>query len=417
MEMVMQYVWQAGLWGRGVLTAVDGRRVEVIDRGTLNTSSGPDFFNAKVRIDNNIWVGNIEIHVRASDWYRHGHDGDAAYDNVVLHVVAVDDCEVYSGSEPSPVAQVVMRNAQAYREFYERLCDRDMPTLGCAGELGRLSGLEVADWLGSLGYERLQRKADDIAAMVERLHGDWSEASYITLARGLGFGTNAEPMEQLARSVPLKILGKHADRPLSVEAILLGQAGLLESVEFGEGESSPTADYEQRLKQEYEFMAVKFGLERPAHLRWKTGGIRPHSSPWRRITLLAAYVCAGIAGGAKLLELRDIDQALEMFRIESAACRLTQSSRMLLLINVVIPLMYARCEAEGRYDRTAVCPEMLQSLPAEDNRVTRLFAKVGITARDALSSQAVLELYNNYCTRRRCLSCRFAHRLLAKSKL
>ncbi len=429
MEMMMQYVWQTGIWGRGRLQAVDGRSIEVVDRGMLNTGPGPDFFNAKVKIDGQMWVGNIEIHVRASDWFRHGHDKDPAYDNVVLHIVAVDDCELRIASRDEAVAQVLMRDARSYYEFYEHLCNRDLPTLGCADRLCQLSSLEVADWLGSLGMERLQRKAGDIAEGVERMNGDWSEASYITLARGLGFGVNADAMERVARAMSLKILSKHADRRAYVEAMLMGQAGLLEPEANGLTTGEFADDYHRYLYDQYKFFATKFSLERPEHQAWRLGGIRPGNSPWRRLAMLAAYVCSGLAGGSRLMNCTDIDLMLEQLDIDSSeywhrhwrpgveapyARHLSVSSRNLLLVNVVLPLMYARAEATGRYDLTAVYSDMLQSIPAEDNRIVRLFSTVGLPVKNAFDSQAIVELYNNYCTSRRCLSCRFAHRLLAK---
>lgn len=422
MEMVMQYVWQTGAWGRGPIATVDGRRVDVVDRGTLNTGSGPDFFNAKVRIDGQLWIGNIEIHVRASDWYRHGHDSDTAYANVILHVVAVDDCEVTLPGTSAVIPQVLMRDAPRYKDFYDRLANRELPAVGCASRLPQLSALEREEWLANLGYARLQRKADDIAALVEKSAGDWSQTAFVILARGLGFGTNADAMERMARSLPLKILAKHADKRLALEAMLMGQAGLIQT-------DTPADDYHARLTDEYRFMVKKFNLEAPMGPEaWHFGAIRPDNTPWRRIALLAACVAEGVAGGSRLFELSSTDQALALFDLDispywqshsrpgveaTSSRRLSVASRNLLIINVILPLIYARAEAIGRYDRTAVCPDILQSLPAEDNRIVRLFSQAGITARDALASQAIIELYTSYCTQRRCLSCRFAHRLLA----
>ena len=151
MEMVMQYVWQTGAWGREPIATVDGRRVDLVHRGTLNTGSGPDFFNAKVRIDGQLWIGNIEIHVRASDWYRHGHDSDTAYANVILHVVAVDDCEVTLPGTSAVIPQVLMRDAPRYKDFYDRLANRELPAVGCASRLPQLTALEREEWLANLG--------------------------------------------------------------------------------------------------------------------------------------------------------------------------------------------------------------------------------------------------------------------------
>lgn len=429
MELLMQYVWQLGVFGRGKVTAVDGRCVEVIDRGTLNTGPGPDFFNAKVRVDGQLWAGNVELHVRASDWFRHGHQSDRAYGNVVLHVVAVDDAEVCINGRDEPVPQIVMGDVRRYQEFYDRLLNRDMPTLGCAPELRHLTSIEVAEWLACLGYARLQRKADAIADMVDHLRGDWSETSYIILARGLGFGTNADAMERVARAMPLRLLGRHSDSLRLVEAMLLGQAGLLEPQACGLDDGHYADDYHRYLLDQYRFFRTKFSLDGPLAPGWRTGGLRPGNSPWRRVAMLAQYVCLGLAGGSRLMEVTDLDAMLGVLDVELGEYwqkhwrpgaeapythRLSMSSRRLLLVNVVIPLIYARAEHTGRYDLTAAYADMLQQLEPEDNRIIRLFAQTGLPARDALESQALIELYNEYCTRRRCVSCRFAHRLLAR---
>ncbi len=428
-EKLMQYIWQTGLWGRGVLTTVDGHRVEIIDRGQLNTASGPDFFNAKIKIGDTTWAGNIECHVRASDWHRHGHDDDPAYDNVILHVVAADDCAITlpGGRE---VPQVVMENITYYHNFYDRLIHRDSASVPCAEQLSSLSQIEVAEWLGALGFERLHRKVGDIATLLTASHGDWAETAYIILARALGFGANADPMERVARSVPMKVLSKHSDQIYTLEAILLGQASLIDTGINALAPGSYADDYHRRLSEEYAFMAKKFSLTPVNIPGWKVGAVRPGNSPWRRLALLAALVRSNVVSGSRLFEVKDVEHARRLFdaatsdywqshwrfgATSTAVMEISRASRDILIINAVVPLMYARGEATADYHLMARATTMLQDMLPERNAIVRQFDSLGIVARDALDSQALIELYKVYCQQRRCISCRFAHRLLAKS--
>lgn len=210
MEMLMQHIWQHKMWsGAPGLHTVDGREIEVIDQGMLNTGPGPDFFNAKIRIGRAVWAGNVEVHVRASDWHAHGHDSDAAYRNVVLHVVSEDDCRISIDGRELP--QALLPLAPEVIERYESIT---RPRVGdaypCRDRLPEIPRLWIDDWMTALGYERLQTKADAALDLLDRNHGDWLETAYQFLARGLGFGANGEAMERTARSVPLRILFKHA---------------------------------------------------------------------------------------------------------------------------------------------------------------------------------------------------------------
>lgn len=224
MERLMQYVWQHRLIPGHGLATVDGRRVKVIDQGRLNTAPGPDFFNAKIEIDGKMWAGDVEIHVRASDWHRHGHDRDAAYDSVILHVVDRDDTMIHRRNG-EVIPQMALRCAADFGDSYRRLTDLAAgPVLACKGAIGDVPQVYLTDWIASLAAERLHEKADRIRALMERFQGDWTRAVFVTVARALGFGNNSQPFELLALSVPLKILFKHADSILAIEALLFGQS-------------------------------------------------------------------------------------------------------------------------------------------------------------------------------------------------
>lgn len=426
MERLMQYVWQHRLFPAEGLRTVDGERVTVIDQGRLNTSPGPDFFNAKVMIGGRLWAGDVEIHVRATDWHRHGHDGDPAYDSVILHVVDRDDTMVRR-SNGEIIPQLALPCSPQFGEHYRLLTDRAPgPVLACKATIGAIPGIYLTDWLSALALERLNEKADRITGLLARYAGDWDQVTFITLARALGFGVNAEPFERLAMSLPLKLMFKHADSILAIEAMLFGQSGLLDT--------APHADpYVQRLVTEYAFLSGKYGLRRPEGMRWKMGGIRPGGFPHRRIALLAAMAYSGFRLLAKIIAARDEDDIARLFEVElsgywrtrytfgaespSVPSGLSASSVRILMINVAAPLTMAYGVARGDIDATSRAVSFLEGLPPERNSVVSLFADAGVKVTDALVSQALIQLRRAYCEPRKCLFCRIGHRMLAAKAL
>ena len=424
MEKLMHYVWQHKLWLQGGATTVDGRRVRVIDPGLHNNDAGPDFFNAKLMIGEDMWCGNVEIHVKASDWYRHGHQNDRAYDSVVLHVVGSDDMRI-SRSDGAEIAQMVMSCAPDFSVSYDRMVNNDDEP-ACRREIGSLAPLYVTDWLSSLAYERLFQKVDRIGELYRRLNGNWNEVIYVTLARALGFGTNAEPFERLALATPLHCLMKHRDSAEAVEGTLFGQAGLLD-------DPADRSHYVGRMQQEYAFMSGKFGLSRPMSLGWKLSRMRPQNFPHRRIATLATLVCQGFCVATEIFNVATVADARRLFDIEltgywsrrynftaesaPSVRALSEASITLLIINVVAPLLYAYGQAFDDRGRMETAIDLLHALKPENNMIVRMFADAGIECRDAFTSQALVQLRRNYCEPRKCLYCRLGHRILSRKAL
>ncbi|MCI9607639.1 MAG: DUF2851 family protein [Muribaculaceae bacterium] len=420
MEKLMQYVWQQRLWPVGEMRTVDGKRVEVIDPGLLNTDAGPDFFNAKVAIAGETWVGNVEIHYRASDWARHHHDDDRAYDSVILHVVDKDDA-VVRRPDGQVVPQMRMPCDPGLNSRYSELVGRADIDLPCAREIAALPPVYTTDWISSLAYERIYEKADRVEAIRSRLSGDWEQTCYVTVARGLGFGINSEPFERLALSLPLMFIGKHSDNLTSIEALLFGQSGLLDA--------RPGDEYAARLKKEYDFFAVKFGLRRPESLGWKMARMRPANFPHRRIAVLAAMLHGGFRMMSRIVDVQDIDTACALFTPDLSpywqgrcsfgapggrmSCSLSRSSALVMVINVVVPLMMAYGISHGDSSLTDRAVELLHEIKAEKNSIVELFERAGLKVNDAFSSQGVIQLRRNYCEKRKCLFCRIGHRKLS----
>jgi hypothetical protein len=452
MEKLMQFIWQHRLWDNAPLFTADGKRVRIIHPGSLNENAGPDFFNASIEIDGQRWAGNIEIHVKASDWYRHGHDHDAAYDSVILHVVQESDLQVMR-SDGKPIPQICVRCTAEAAARCNMLMSSASASLPCARTIAATEKIYHTDFLTALSFERLYNKSERITQLLQLTEGSWEAAAYITLARALGFGLNSEPFEVLAKNLPLKFLNRHRNELLTMEALIFGQAGLI---------PAPAADedgYVSQLRREYIFMAHKFNLH-PIALQWKLSRTRPQNFPHRRLAVLAEKVHQGFY---LIGRLDDIVNDLRRRR-ESVLCEtglyysnftepalpqlpsladirkefdvrltgfwathytfggsgtgaspkaLSESSIDKLVINVALPLMLARAMARNDVDTMQIIPELLHQFRAEDNKDVRLFVGAGIQCRDAFDSQALIELRREYCEKNKCIYCRFGHRMLS----
>lgn len=423
MESLMQYVWQFRLWPVADMRTVDGERIEVLDPGTLNRDSGPDFFNAKVLIGGQLWSGNVEIHVRATDWMRHGHHNDHAYDSVVLHVVEVDDAPVFR-PDGQKIPQMVMTCARDFSARYHHMVNNPARELPCGPELAAIPSLHLTDWITALGHERLFAKADRVLELAAAHQGNWAEAVYVTLARALGFGTNADAFEILAKTIPLKILLKHSDSLLSLEALLFGQAGLLGA------ESANDDFYVGRLKEEYGFLAVKYGLQPSANCNWKMARMRPANFPHRRIAALAMLIFRGFTAVSRILACESEEQVREVFGFDltgywarrysfgppsaQGVRALSYSSVSVLIINAVAPVVYAYGTYTGDSSRQSLAIDLLHSLKPERNSIVDIYVRAGIEPRDAFTTQALIQLRKQYCLQRKCLFCRIGHKLLSQ---
>ncbi len=426
MEYLLHYVWQHKLYANPLSTP-DGNSVEVVDPGVHNLGSGPDFFNAKVRIDGTLWAGNVEIHLRSSDWFRHHHETDAAYNNVVLHVAADIDGEVCTkdGKHPPQVCIGIPR--ELYENYRDLLNEETYPP--CYRVIPSVAPVAVRSWLSRLTVERLETKTERIRNYLERTGGDWERAFFITLARNFGFGTNAEPFERWAFGIEPSAVGKHRDNLLQVEAFFMGQAGLLSDdlVRLERRDS-----YYMQLKEEYAFLRHKFGLTPLSPESWKFGRLRPQNFPHVRLSQLARLYHEGKADFSRLLEASDADALRALFRVgvtpywqthyafgeESAQSSKTlqQSSLNLLLINTVSPLLFAYGRQQMDEDLAERAFDILENVPSERNYITRCWERAGIRSKSAADSQALIQLRTFYCDRKDCLRCRFGAEYLRQKR-
>lgn len=428
MEELIQYTWQHRLLPLSQLETTDGRKLEIIDPGIHNRHSGPDFFNAKIKIDGMLWIGNVEVHSKASEWFVHKHHLDPHYDNVILHVIETPDA-IATTLQGTQLPQVVIEVSKDVKERYaELIATTDYPP--CHKIIASLPRLLINNWIEVLTIERLEERMETIKQRIERNHGSWEDAYFATLARGFGFGINGDAFEEWTRVIDLQKVGHHRDDIFQVEAFFFGQAGLLNSSMINQKhrEKAVHDDYFCRLKAEYEYLQHKFGLETMNPLLWKFLRLRPHNFPHIRLAQLALLYNKGASGLSLLLDcktLADIKHLLSAgvstywerhygFGAESKQGKrsLSASSLSLLTINVAIPILFAYGRLKGDDNLCQRGLDFLEELKAEQNHIVRTWESIGLKVQSASNSQALIQLKAHYCDRKECLRCRFGFEYL-----
>lgn len=430
MEQLLHYVWKHKLFPLRELRTSDGLTVEVIDPGLQNRDAGPDFFNAKVRIGGTLWVGNVEIHRKASDWYLHGHDRDSRYDSVILHVAEVIDAEVRNAGG-RPVTQLRLEIPTSVSTHYEQLIATDgYPP--CHEVVPGLSRLTVHAWMAALQTERLEQKTAAIRQRVEQCGGSWEDAYFMTLARNYGFGINGDVFEQWAQHVPLSAVGHHRDDLFQVEAVFMGQAGLLEmeAVPDYYRQEALREGYFTKLRKEYDYLSHKFALTPMDFRLWRFLRLRPQNFPHIRISQLATLYHQQKTGLSQLVACETVEQLKELLSSNvtpywethytfgstssKSEKRLSYGSLNLLMINTAIPMLFAY----GRHrSEEALCERafnLLEQLPPENNHIIRMWQQVGLVGQNAGDTQALIQLKKEYCDRKDCLRCRIGYEYLKR---
>ena len=404
-----------------MLQTTTGEPVEVIDAGLPNTNAGPDFFNAKLKIGGTLWVGNIEVHTLASDWMRHGHDKDAAYDNVILHVAETVDCEVFRANGV-PVPQLQLPCPDPVRQRYDELSHAEIYP-PCYSILSSLPKLTVHSWLSALQVERFEQKARVIATRLERCNNHWEDVFFITLARNFGFGLNGDAFEAWASRLPFRAIDKHRDDLFQVEAFFLGQAGLLD-------EELPDADgYYLKLQKEFRYLQHKFELSVPmTATQWRFLRLRPGNFPHVRLAQLANLYYKERSLFSRIMEADTLEAVRKLLTVTTSPYweehfnfRKVSSSREkqvgknaqnLIIINTVIPFLYAYGLHKADELLCERATGFLESLKAEDNHIIRHWSGAGLPVSTAADSQALLQLQKEYCDKKDCLRCRFGFEYL-----
>ena len=422
MEQLLHYVWKHKIFPLKEQTTTTGQLLEVIDSGLSNSNAGPDFFNAKIKIDGVLWIGNIEIHTHASDWFKHGHHQDKSYDNVILHVATHIDTEIYrSNGEKIPQYQLECPE-QVRQNFDELIATDHYPP--CYRIIPSLAPLMVHSWMSALQMERFEQKT---ALLTERLklnNQHWEDTFFMTLARNFGFGLNGDAFETWAKHIPLRAVDKHRDNLFQVEALFFGQAGILADADGD--------DYYLKMKREYEYLAHKFELTPMDVTRWRFLRSRPGNFPHVRIAQLACLYHRSYGLLSLLMEQTTLKGIRDLLRGGTSEYwinhytfggssplrpkTLSDSSLDLVIINTIVPFLYAFGIHKGKERLCTRATSFLEALKPENNYIIRMWSECGLKVVHAGDSQALIQLKKEYCDKKKCLYCRIGYEYLKRKQ-
>jgi len=420
-EEFLHFIWQFRLYEYKNLVTTAGETVEVLQQGSLNKHAGPDFSNAKLIISKTTWVGNVEVHLKSSDWLLHQHQHNEAYENVILHVVLEDDKPIYR-KDGTVIPTVVMKGL-----FSETLFDRYLGMVNstndfpCQKQIATIDQFLIDGFLTRVLVERLTEKSVAVYDKLAQLKGDWDETFYHFMAKNFGFKVNALPMEMLAQSLPQTIFAKHKDQPLQIEALLFGQAGFLNQ-NFAD-------DYPNALKKEYAFLQKKYNLKPIDISLWKFMRMRPQNFPTLRLAQFAGLISVSNHLFSKVLTTKDYRNSAVLFEnlpvnafwqthyhfnktATKVSLQLGKKSIDNILINTLCLFLFAYGKAMKQENYVTRALYILEYLSVEQNAVVQQFVDAGVDVKNAFSSQAILQLKKCYCNEKKCLTCGIGIKLL-----
>ncbi|MCF8363326.1 MAG: DUF2851 family protein [Prolixibacteraceae bacterium] len=418
-EELLQYAWKHRLFETQNLKTISGEPVEVLKPGTWNYDSGPDFFNATVRVGQTKWVGNIEIHQKTSDWLSHNHQHDESYNNVILHVVAKHNRDVaLPNGNYLPTVEIEI-HPSLLKNYEQLISQKDTPA--CGNYIYAVNPVYVRSAMDAMLVDRLNSKTSIIAKNLAQNKNNWNETFYQHLASNFGFKVNVLPFEMLARSLPLKTLGHHSRDILQTEALLFGQSGLLNETLIGD-------DYFLSLRKEYQYLASKYKLKGIDGFLWKFMRLRPANFPTIRIAQFASLLCHSEALLSKIIDTEKPEEILQYFQVKASGYWDTHyrfnktapekikwfgvSSRNNLIINTVVPFLYLYGDRNNKPELKARSVALLEAIAPENNHIIKLWKSLGIPVENAYDTQALIQLKNEYCNKKRCLECQIGAKLL-----
>ena len=417
-EDFLHYVWQFSHLGSDLKTTA-GEALVIHSKGTHNLYAGADFFNAKIEIASQLWAGNIEIHLKSSDWYVHEHQEDSNYDNVILHVVWEHDAEIYRKNN-SPIPTLVLNGLipKSVLDNYHRLFDKNKTFINCENHIKHVDSFVLSNCLESLFFDRLRAKTTLIETLLEATNNDWEATLFQLLLKNFGLKVNGQAFFALAKTIPFTVFRKEIDKLLALEALLFGQAGLLDK---------PYNDiYFKQLYNEYHYYRKKYKLE-PSQESVHFFKLRPPNFPTVRLAQLAALYTKNKQLVSAVVALKTPEEAYQLFEVATSAYwethynfdlrsnkrikKLTKPFIDLLLINAIVPFQFYYHKKLQTSDANALL-QLIQGLKKEKNSVLSRFEKLGISIQNAQESQAFLQLYNNYCSTHKCLDCAIGNAIL-----
>lgn len=419
-EDFLYYLWRTKRFDLSDLKTTTDEAVTILQTGELNRDSGPDFLNARIQIGETLWAGNVEMHIKSSDWTLHRHHDDPAYDNVVLHVVIEEDQPVIrKNGERIPCLEMQKRIPPKLAANYRKLLQNSY-WIPCQQQIGNIPEITRNLWLDRLLIDRLESKTAEIEQSLQHNRQDWEETFYQFVAKNFGIKINAEPFERLAKSLPQRILNKHKTNLFQLEALLFGQAGMLEN-EFAD-------DYPTKLKKEYLFLKQKYDLK-PINLEsWKLMRLRPANFPAIRIAQFATLIHQSVHLFSKMLAAKNVKEIENMFEIKISNYWLThylfdkpskrkkksfgRAAVHLLIVNTIVPFLFLYGKLKGEDPYTEKSLQLLEELKPENNNIIDKWKTLGFNPGSAYQTQALLELKNSYCKHKKCMNCAIGNAVL-----
>ncbi|MEX1238695.1 MAG: DUF2851 family protein [Cyclobacteriaceae bacterium] len=421
-ESFLHYIWQFQYFDKTDLKSSTGEEIVIFNPGLKNTDSGPDFYNAKLRIDSIEWAGSVEIHIYSSGWREHRHQEDPAYENVVLHVVWEENEQIIrKDGTLLPTLELKARVSSAFVLQYKRIV-HSRTKIPCANAIGSVPHIIRISMLDKALMARLEKKANTILLALEKNNGDWEETCYQMLCRNFGFKVNTDPFLQLAQSLPYRVLMKHGDRLDQMEAMIFGQAGFLQE--------TINDDYYLLLKREYTLLSKKYNLKgrRMRKAQWRFLRLRPANFPTIRLAQLASVLYHQKNLFSKTLSTASWKELIPTFSVKPSDYwlyhyqffkkqkkeipSLGKMSVENIVINSIVPMLvaYGKSRDDQRFIDRAV--QLLHETPSEKNNILQSWEELGLISKTAFDSQAMIELHNSFCLRRRCLDCNIGFSLL-----
>ncbi len=412
-EDLLHYVWRLQRFDTAELQTTEGQPIRIQMIGEHNHHSGPDFTNARIEIGKTLWAGNVEMHLKASDWSSHQHQSDPAYDNVILHVVLDEDEKInrQNGSR-IPCLELKKRISSKISKIYQKFLHNEY-WISCQHHFYEVGHMTKVLWLDRLLVERLECKTIVIEKLLKEKTNNWESTFYQILAKNFGVKVNAEPFERLARTLPLSILGKHKNDLFQIEALLFGQSGLLND-DFED-------EYPNRLKKEYQFLQKKYQLTPIEKTNWRFLRMRPANFPTIRIAQFAQLIFQSTHLFSKVLAAKNVKEIQNMFELKLSNYwqthyvfdkesvkrnkSLGRNAIHLFIINTITPFLflYGKWKDEEDYKDRAF--QLLEEVPAEKNSIISKWEELGMLPKSAYETQALLQLKNEYCSKKRCLEC------------
>lgn len=419
-EKLIHYIWQNLLFDTQSLVGTAGEIIQIIRKGSINPHAGPDFTNARILINNTLWIGNVEIHKNPGDWILHGHHSDKLYDTTILHVCWDAGVEVLR-TDGSRIPCLILSDKVDLNLLNNyKFLMQNLQEIPCGNVIHKVNEFTLTFWFERLVIERLEQKTKSIFELLKQSRFDWQEVFYRHIARSFGLKVNADPFENLAMNLPLKLLSKHQNQPLQIEALLLGVAGFLNIQKQDE--------YLQTLRTHYDFFKTKYNLQTVEPETWKFLRLMPANFPTVRLAQFSALICKSTNLFSKVIETDSYREIRDLLKVTASEYwnthyipgeisglkpkTLGDAAINTIIINTIVPFKFAYGRHRDKQKMVQNALDLLDTTPPENNVIVRIWEGLGINSKNSFQTQALLQLKNEYCNSKRCLSCNIGCKLL-----